>query len=312
MTEAIAPALSTEALWGKSKKYISRALLAKARGDLGEYQLWASLSLELLGKSALAKIHPCLVADPQSYISMFAAAGKNVGTDIKTIIAKTLFERLTHVSIRFDKKTQEFCTNMSLKRNAELHSGEAPFEATEASSWEGRYWHTIDIILQSMDSAIETWLGADNSRAPKELLEEYTHALVEAAKIRVETAAEAFKELSKKERDEAHARAKRMSQWDVRAAFRDRWATIWDETCPACKSRAFIAGITIYEEIADEDDPDTGEETVDVTLGAEEFHCPSCELHLNSRDEIEAAELDVERTVTEMRQREYEPDYGND
>lgn len=312
MTEAIAPALSSEALWGKSKKYITRALAAKARGDRGEYQLWASLSLELVGKAALAKIHPCLVADPQSYISMFAAAGKNVGTDIKTIIAKTLFERLTHISTRFDKKTQEFCTNLSLKRNAELHSGEASFEATEASSWEGRYWHTVDVILQSMDSNVENWLGADHSRAPKELLEEYTHALREAAKVRVETAADAFKELPKKEREDAHSRAKRMSHWDVRAAFRYHWSMILDETCPACKSRAFIAAVTIYEEISEEEDPDTGEELVDVTLGAEEFHCPSCELHLNSREEIEAVEMDVERTVMETRQREYEPDYGND
>ena len=75
------------------------------------------------------------MADPQSNISLFAAAGVNVGTDIKTIIAKTLFERLSHVSKRFDKKTQEFCTNMSLKRNAELHSGEAPFEGVVAGSW---------------------------------------------------------------------------------------------------------------------------------------------------------------------------------
>jgi hypothetical protein len=82
--------------------------------------------------------------------------------------------------------------------------------------------------------------------------------------------------------------------------------------CPACKSRSFIAGVTVHEEISDEDNPETGEETVDVTLAAEEFHCPSCSLHLNSRDEIEAAELDVEHIETVTRQREYEPDYGND
>jgi hypothetical protein len=312
MIDQPTPALSMEALWGKSKKYVARALAAKGRGDMGEYQLWASLALELLGKASLAKIHPCLIADPQSFISMFAAAGKNIGTDIKTIIAKTLFERLTHVSTRFDKKTQEFCTNLSLKRNAELHSGEAPFEVAEASAWEGRYWHTADIILQAMDQTIETWLGANNARAPKELLNEYTHALSEAAKIRVETAAEGFNNLPKQERKGAHYRAKRMSSWDVRAAFRYRGASIWDETCPACSSRSFIAGVVVYEEISETEDPDTGEETVDVTLAAEEFHCPSCDLHLSNRAEIEAVGLDIERIITETRRREYEPDYGND
>ena len=83
---------------------------------MGEYQLWASLALELIGKSPLAAVHPCLIADPQSHVSLFAAAGMNVGTDVKTITAKMLFERITHITKRFDKKTQEFCENMSLKR----------------------------------------------------------------------------------------------------------------------------------------------------------------------------------------------------
>lgn len=90
---------------------------------MGEYQLWASLALELLGKSALAGIHPCLVADPQSSVSLFAAAGVMIGTDLKTITAKTVFERLSHVSTRFDRKTQDYCQNMSLRRNARVALG---------------------------------------------------------------------------------------------------------------------------------------------------------------------------------------------
>lgn len=38
-TKEIPPALAPEALWGKSKKYILRALEAKNRDELGEYQL---------------------------------------------------------------------------------------------------------------------------------------------------------------------------------------------------------------------------------------------------------------------------------
>jgi hypothetical protein len=202
----LAAALSADALLGKSKAYIARALAAKGRKSMGEYPLWASLALELLGKSALAAVHPCLIADPQSFVSLFAAAGMNVGTDIKTITTKTLFERLTHVTKRFDKRTQEFCENMSLKRNAELHSGEAPFEAS-LPSWEGRFWHTAQIILEACDQTIESWLGADQARAPKELLSEYVHAVEEAAKVRVETAAELFASWTKKAREEAHAKA---------------------------------------------------------------------------------------------------------
>ena len=308
----IAAALSTDPLMGKSKAYISRALAAKAAGSMGEYQLWASLALELLGKAALAKIHPCLVADPQSFVSLFAAAGMTIGTDIKTIIAKTLFERLTHVSKRFDKKTQEFCINMSLKRNAELHSGEAPFEGVVATSWEGRYWHTAEIILEASDSSLENWLGADRAKAPKEVIAEYTHATEEAAKVRVQTAAEAFAERPKREREEALSKAASLDTWTVRRSFRLVADDIWDTKCPACSSRSFLAGTKYNEEVSEDDDKESDEETVEASYVAEEFLCPSCGLHLDSRDAIAATGLDVDHVETETRQREYEPDYGND
>ena len=51
---AISAALSADALMGKSQVYIGRALAAKAAGSMGEYQLWASLALELVGKATLA------------------------------------------------------------------------------------------------------------------------------------------------------------------------------------------------------------------------------------------------------------------
>jgi hypothetical protein len=298
---------------GKSQVYVGRALAAKAAGSMGEYQLWASLALELVGKAALAKIHPCLVADPQSKDSLFAAAGMSITPNIKTIAATTLFDRLTHVSKRFDEKTKLFCTNMSLKRNAELHSGEAPFEGVVAASWEGRYWHTAEIILEKCNHSIESWLGADKAKAPTELLAEYNHAIEEAAKIRVETAADAFAGQSKKDREEAHARAAAMDVLNMRRSFRLASDAIWKTECPACKSTSFLAGVKYDEEISEEtDENDPYEELVDISYVAEEFLCPSCNLHLDSRETIEAVGLDVDHIETEARQREYEPDYGND
>ena len=309
----VTTALSADALMGKSQAYIGRALAAKAAGSMGEYQLWASLALELVGKAALAKIHPCLVADPQSKVSLFAAAGMSINPDIKTVTANTLFDRLTHVSKRFDEKTKKFCTNMSEKRNAELHSGEAAFEGAVASSWEGRYWHTAEIILEACDGSIESWLGADKAKAPKELLAEYTHAIEQAAKIRVETAAEAFNARQKKDREEAHARAAAIDIWTMRRSFRLVADHIWETECPACKSRSFLAGVKYDEEVSEEDNEDDPyEELVDVSYVAEEFLCPSCALHLDSRDAIEATGLEVDHIETETRQREHEPDYGND
>ena len=149
-------ALTKEGLLGKSKVYIQRGFRSKQAGDLDEYQLWSSLALELLGKSALASIHPSLVADPTHLESLFAASGINIGTDIKTIPAKALYLRMRHLSKYFDSKVKEFCDTISLRRNSELHSGEAPFQEMRLETWEGRYWHAAQIILHVLDSS--DWL----------------------------------------------------------------------------------------------------------------------------------------------------------
>ena len=181
-------------------------------------------------------------------------------------------------------------------------------------SWEGRYWHTAEIILEACESSIETWLGADKAKAPKELLAEYTHAIEQAAKIRVETAAEAFNARQKKDREEALARAAAIDIWTMRRSFSLEADSVWETECPACKSRSFLAGVKYDEEVSEDDNEqdDPFEELVDVSYVAEEFLCPSCNLHLDNRDTIEAAGLDVDHIETETRQREYEPDYGND
>ena len=51
MPDDVFIAINGEALHAKSKVYVGRALARKAAGDLDEYQLWASLALELLGKA---------------------------------------------------------------------------------------------------------------------------------------------------------------------------------------------------------------------------------------------------------------------
>lgn len=308
----VSVALSADTLLAKSKVYIGRAIAAKGRGDLGEFQLWASLALELLGKAALSKVHPCLVADPNSAASLFAAAGMNIDPDVKTIAAKTLFDRLTHLSKRFDQKTKDFCTNMSLKRNAELHSGEVPFEGVVPGSWEGRFWHTAEIILQAMDSTVESWLGANQAKAPKALIAEYNLAVGQAAMVKVETAAEAFKNQSKQYRHEAQERAEALRAWDARRNFSFMTDGIWSEKCPACGSKAFVAGAKYHEEVSEEDNGDFEEEAVDVYYVAEEFHCPACQLHLDSREAIDAVGLAVDYQEQETRQRDYGEEYGNE
>ena len=316
-TQPLSPALDDSALLAKSKVYIARALRCKTSNDLDEYQLWASLALELLGKTCLARIHPSLVVNPQDHISLFAAAGISIGTDIKTIASHTLFERLKHVVRGFDESVKKFCDEISLRRNSELHSGELPFREMRLEAWEGRYWHACQLILYKLESSLDDWIGANEAEAPLKLLEHTRQALADAAIVRTERAREEFGKRKKGEREQAIAASKAQRAYFFVSGPHEGDAD-WPMKCPACTARAYMTG-SLQEEIVLEERDDFeddgyvhSEETVEKYYTAEEFFCPTCGLQLDGEIEIEAAGMSTEFTRTETRERRYEEEYDNE
>lgn len=313
MTADIAPALNSEAVLGKSKAYILRALARKQGGDLDEYQLWASLALELFGKAALARIHPSLIADPTHFQSLFAASGINISTDIKTIAAHTLYERLRHLSQAFDEKAKVFCTTISQRRNAELHSGETPFKTMKVDAWESHYWHCAYVILSTMKLNLDDWLGLTQAEAPKGILAHGREVKAKAVTIRIERHKEQFEARKKADREAALKDAEHKEAYHYRGLFTLLSDEEWGIACPACSGRAFLAGVQIAEEVIDTHfDEGNAWESVAKEYAAEQFHCPVCNLWLDGIDELEATGLDTSHEETEEREMQYEPEYGND
>lgn len=304
--------INSNAIFSKSKVYISRALARKSQDDLDEYQLWSSLALELLGKAALARKHPSLVVDPTHWQSLFVAAGINVTTDVKTITAKTLFERLVHLVPRFDKTVQRFCLDIAERRNAELHSGDLPFKTMRLDAWEALYWHACDTILHQMESSLEQWIGATDAKAPRQLLLEAEKALDAAVKLRVEAAKMKFETLKKGERENLVAEANQRQAYQQRKLFSNNYDEIWTVFCPACGCQAFMAGEQTGEDITEEREQYAIWEIVSREFAGEEFQCPTCELALVGSDEISAAGISYLHEDHQEREMEYEPDYGND
>ena len=148
--------ITKEGLLAKSQVYIQRAFRAKLADDLDEYQLWASLALELLGKAALAKIHPSLVVDPGHYELLFAASGINISTDIKTIAANTLYKRLNYLSKYFDSKVENFVilyfSGVTLSFILENYLS----IKCALRLWEGRYWQAAQIIGVLLVSSLKS------------------------------------------------------------------------------------------------------------------------------------------------------------
>lgn len=305
-------AINSEALHAKSKVYVGRALARKGMDDFDEYQLWASLALELLGKASLSAKHPSLVVDPTHWPSLFVAAGVRVTTDVKTITAKTLFERLFHLVPRFDKGLQDFCVEIAERRNAELHSADLPFRTMRLDAWEARYWHACDTILDGMGSSLEDWLGAADAQAPRRLLEEAAQARASAVRLRVAASKDGFERLKRAERERLALEAEAKEPESQTGLFRAFYDEVWADRCPACSCRAFMAGDQVWEEVTEEADRDGVWEIVERELHGEQFRCPTCDLRLAGSPEIEAAGLRWQREDRQEREMEYEPDYGND
>jgi hypothetical protein len=66
-------------------------------------------------------------------------------------------------------------------------------------AWESRYWQAAQLILERTNSSLEEWLGADQSKAPRELLAHARRALIDAALVRIERAKAQF--LKRKKRN---------------------------------------------------------------------------------------------------------------
>jgi hypothetical protein len=317
MSQSHNPALLPDALYSKSQVYIRRGLRAQGDGDSEEFQLWASLALELLGKAALAKVHPALIADPQHYQSLFAACGRHISPDIKTITAKTLFERLSHLDKAFDTRRKDTCEQMCLRRNAELHSGESPFSGMPPDTWEMDFWWSSEIILSMQGESLETWLGAEDAKTPAKILKQVEKALAWSVKNRVIRCREAFESSHKNAKER-----KGIAEGSKKILWRDY---TWDGSdrcsCPACQSFGFLGGTLWEEEVLDSEPASQGEdgewwypatETVRKSFSVEAFECPICKLSLYGIKEIAAAGLPSDFETEVERDRDFGPEYGND
>jgi hypothetical protein len=306
-------AFDYEPLYNKSKVYIERAIRLHAAGDLEMCQLWASLALELVAKAALAKIHPALVADPQDVDSLFAACGRSFSTTRKSILAKTVFDRLRHVNPNFMQGDKDFCMDMANRRNAELHSGELPFAGMREGAWIPKFWRVCKLILDAQGKTLTDWLGVEEAAKAEAAIQTVKTAEVVEGKFR--TAADAFGRAYPT--DEAKGLIRATTKF-----INTSWQPLFGRSpadafqahqCPVCKCEAAVSGERWNEEISAVERPDEPwVELVETTYVTSGFRCTVCQLKLDGREEMDLAGIEKEFVLTEEREPDYEPDYGND
>ena len=272
-----------------------------------EYQLWAAIALELLGKAALAKQHPCFLVDPRGPDSMLAAAGIGSRIDgtrirmegIKTISATEVYQRLKGLVPRYDDDTRNFCLAIAASRNAELHTAASPIFVLEprlGPGWEETYWNTSKIILSHIGRSLGEWLGEENATEALRAINEASKARDKRKAdiaIRIEMARQGFNELSDATRSAIKNKIKDIDLSTASRNFDDSNEKVWEVTCPACGNRSFMAGhetILSIKTSAELVDGESGQVRGSGRVFAPSvFICAACDLKLSDSDEIRFA-----------------------
>lgn len=324
MTHDPINAINSDFLYSKSSDCIKRALHGRGTedpslsGDLGrrlfgerpsanltEYQLWASIALELLGKAALARHHPCLVVDLRRQDSILAAVGISSRPNgesikiemIKTISAKEVYARLRAIIPDYDDDAYEICATTAEDRNAELHSAASPFSPMKPD-WEERYWRACEIILNDIDRTFIQWFGGTNADEALQLIEEAKDARKrkqDEVAVKIDRARQNFSKLSDVDRIRI---AEEIRGKDLRTILKDfskTYEMAWEVSCPSCEGRSFMAGNETVSSIMEATDVIDGQirrvKNFGRVFAPSEFICTTCGLKLADSDEIRSARM---------------------
>lgn len=288
-----------------SDRYLLDLLGEKRETNLREYQLWAAIALELLGKAALAYHHPCFLVDPRGRDSILAAAGISSRPDgesinmegIKTISATEVYKRLKDLIPEYDDSAFSLCLSTAANRNAELHTAASPLFCLEPD-WEERYWSTCKIILSHIEHSLDEWLGEENAAKALQVIDEASKAREKRRSevaIRISTAKQEFNKLNETSRRTIENGLHNIDLNTVRKKFTRTYARVWEVVCPSCENRSFVAGNETASSMMATTDVVDGEiirvKDFGRVFAPQEFICIACDLRLSSGDEIRFADM---------------------
>ena len=291
-------------LWMKAKTYAERA--NQVSHDDPHFPFWSSLSLELLARAALTKIHPVLNADPREPVNILYGCGFTVPGQPKSLPAHSVFLRLEITIPEFTKAQREVCEFLSLLRNQELHTAALPFVNLKESKWLPRYYETCKILCSSLKKTLDELLGEEIAATAETLITTLAKHTESAVKKRIADHAKTFTSKSKSDRSKLIR--------ESRIALLRRKPASEHEPCPACKTKGILLG-DLIKELAPEYVDDRlfiGQEFL-----ATQFTCLACGLTLRNAGEVSIAGIEPRFTDTretslhELYEPEFEEEYDN-
>ncbi len=267
-----------DALWNKAKLYMTRALAEKRESPL--FPLWATVALEFVGRATLARVHPSLLADPQTGDNVLYACGVGDVKRPRSIPAKTVFLRCQEIVEGFTSSEFGFVMGLIEMRNEELHSGGAAFEDYPTGLWLADFYRIVRILLESQGLTLDEFLGKEDAAVAEQMIdaarqERKSEVLKEVAAHR--TVFEGLDGPEVSRRQEAQdADLKRVAADHKKA------------NCPACGSQVAVTGTVVRTS-----DPRLEDDWMvwEKVILPNHMHCPICGLELKGHEALHISGL---------------------
>lgn len=292
--------------------FLNRAMEPEGQRPFDERALWATLALELLAKSALARTSPVLIAEPtEDGTNLLIATGLLDSKDnvqFVTVRAKTVFSRCQRAFRPFDAGE---ATKMTAARNEYLHGATPGFTAIPENSWWPLFWRQAIILNNAADHDLDELVGGDRTSEVEQHLERNRKNLEHRVEMLIEQA------------------KTRLAQYNA-GVLPTRVAKAWapgndrtighryreSETCPACGGTGTLEGEDVHDTRIeahrfreDENDWDT---SVELEVYSDYFSCWDCGLILDNYELLDHAGLPGTFTAEGDESDIHEPEYGND
>ena len=274
---------ASESLYGKAKLYARRAHDAPVESAL--FAFWMSLSLELLARSALARIHPVLLADPKEPDNLHYAFGITPKGVPKSIAAKALFARCSVFVSGFTDQMAGHCLIVADRRNSELHTGAAAFEAIENSKWLPASYEVIQVLLKHLKRDFTDFLGSNHGKGAMKILKGRRDTIKKKVQQKLAAARKFFGKKTPEWKAECLAKIGPTIDLSIKGSrLRKR------SKCPACGNTAIVSGESVGRSpvVIDEG---MGTMTREVRVLPNGLGCPFCDLSLSSYQELKEAGL---------------------
>ncbi|MCK4486878.1 MAG: hypothetical protein KAU38_08970 [Desulfobacterales bacterium] len=274
---------SHKTLLEKSFLFASRAMDVEDRNS-SIFPFWCALSLELIARSALAKVHSSLLADSQQNSdSVLFACGIPGIKSPKSIQTKQVFLRCNKLIENFTERDYKFSMLLMEKRNEELHTGATPFENWQHNEWLPEYYRVCQILLHYIEKELKDMFGEKEATAVEKMLKASLANKKEEAHKILNRQKETFSKLPITDRLEKIKNSQKLQPRDYKALLRGK--TI---DCPACEGSATIIGELIRSSNPRDED---GELVQNDLYLPEKLQCYSCGLFIEGYDYLQGIGL---------------------